>query len=206
MLLGLFIIVPLLKRFLVRESNIICLFFGIAILANYFDFDSGYWNIYYKIAYYGIFFLLGMWLCAYDQQDRLKSRWGIVVSLVTLGVYWWAYSKGIRMESLVVQIMVALAPTYLLYYCIRSMKAECLKRLPLMGRFGRESLPLYILHVYFLALFRTLLPKMGIYDFTINMLLMMVVGLAGPLLMYYVMKKYRYTRFVFHPLQVLKGK
>lgn len=69
----------------------------------------------------------------------------------------------------------------------------------IFGILAKYTLPIYLMHTIFAAAFRTILMKVGIDNFVIQIVLGLGVSFLGPIITAVIMKKSKYLEFFLYP-------
>ncbi|MCD8006097.1 MAG: hypothetical protein LUF29_03845 [Oscillospiraceae bacterium] len=73
-----------------------------------------------------------------------------------------------------------------------------------MAFLSRYTMPIFLMHSIFAATLRTILLKIGITNAVIQITCGIVVGIFGPIIVAWVMKKTKYLEFFIYPGKFIK--
>lgn len=145
--------------------------------------------------HYFLFFALGCLAGTYqDWMTRQGRRWepwvGLLLVVVVTGLALWSQAAGLGYDNWLLA-PVALLGTGAVILLARSGDAAILRYL------GRRSLAIFLLHVIFVAGMRIALTKvLGLSSAAVILPLLVVVGVAGPLVVFEAASRLRVTRWV----------
>ncbi len=187
---------------MIRQNPYI-LFAGTLLLCMVSGYFSGIWQM-RNILYYSFYFCTGILLA--KTWDFLENKVFMAVSAAVGAVLFLIFEWSGRWESAPQPIRIMAA------FGISKGIWLLMKEVPVIGenRFlkfcGQNCLEIYLLHGYFTAGNRTLLPMMGIREPYISIVLNFLISLFVPLLMAWLAKKVGIYNLLFRPAYFLKEK
>lgn len=150
-----------------------------------------YWGPLFQTMSYFVFLALGAWLSPALVHRLDAARSGLLVGVMTFS---WAVVVGAvvlcgqRWNSTLI-LGAWILPVGMLWCLVSIAGGVCLAalltRLPgtgLLRVFGQYSLYIFVMHVIFLAVVRTLLLKADVTDYHMHLVSGMLAGVGGPLL------------------------
>lgn len=159
----------------------------------------------FRLLGYFVFFLLGSLL---QQQEgyleQLKKPYWILIH-AAVGILIAVMFRKTRTMSWKDVGLLGPVMAYCLSAALIGLFAHA-PRLAFLEYLGRNSLGIYILHNFCIALCRALLPKIGIHSFAVSVVLSFVIATALPLLAVWVMKKIKLYRPLFSPASFLANR
>ena len=113
----------------------------------------------YRVCYYLFFFCVGMVICR--KPELAQKKYLFAVCVVMSALLWYAqYHSTLPTQIRVVSVpMLALTISYLFIFVVASIKWKESGFMPFCGEY---CLQIYLIHSYFTAGNRTLLPMLGI--------------------------------------------
>ncbi len=201
-ILGIFIIFPLIDKFVSGHKIRQIVVAALLILARYFTFWPEVYNV-DRIMLYLIFFYGGYLFKQYFEElkpllSRINNIAGLVVSAcVWAGLFAFLKTcvKGAVLDT-TVRFFAAISGALAFFFLARMISGK--KPGNFMKPFGQVSLQLYLFNGYFLTLTRTLLVK----DLHITSPVIIILAnftvmfFVSYLLIHFVVKRFRITRFV----------
>lgn len=205
----LFLVMPCCVKVFSRRASIVVLFFvgylfpwaewinerAAGITAEtffyggfYFVFGSYLRVLHFEIIRPGIkrgLFLLSVLLCVGNAWLYFFFRWSL-----------W-YSK-------MHDIVLALAISYLVWYILAEYVGRSSSKTSFLQLCGEKSLEIYLLHLYFVGLFRTVFYKLGWENLPLLVLVTTVIALLCPLLTAHICDRIPALHYVFHPTDFLR--
>lgn len=150
----------------------------------------------YRILYHLVFFFLGTVFCRYRAQLKNEKLFGLSALFLwvctLLYVWFWCRSWYGNWK-----LMIALATCYVMLYQFRNIPT--LSGLWLFQICGRHSLELYLLHTFFTAGLRALLPWMGITAPWLSVVLNFLISTGVSLLIAWFGTKHAFMDVIFRP-------
>ena len=159
-------------------------------------FPSVKWFEISRILFNGFFFCLGIYL------ERLKTnrysnnaKWLMI--LVAVALYSWYLFKAVNPNSVpALNTVVAFGLVMLL---IEIFMLKTRKQVVFFQIVGKYSLEIYILHTYIATALRTILPRIGISDCFLSILISFLLSSLIPLLIGVIAKKVKVSNLLFRP-------
>ena len=132
------------------------------------------------------FFLFGLFAVRFD----LKTLWPMVSIALFLALMTTLFvlNTQLRGQSLI-GCLVGLASCYLLLGSKLSV--------PVLAKIGIYSYSIYIFHVFFTAATRILITNNLSAGNVTDLTLGLISGILGPIIIFLILKKYKYLRFLF---------
>ncbi len=155
----------------------------------------------YRILYHFFFFALGSALSRW--RDCLGSRklLGLSAMLLAAAAYFYGF-WGIRTWYGNWKLAIAAATCFVFVFLFHRFRR--LAELPLLQICGRHCLELYLLHTFFTAGLRSLLPWLGIAGPWCSVWLNFAVSTAVCLGLAALAGRFRWTDWIFHPARRLR--
>lgn len=123
----------------------------------------------------------------------VKAWWIAALAAVFLGSAFWVWMEGLFYWS-VAAVVPAIAGAALV---MAISMTERVRNNRVLGYLGQRSLPIYVLHVFFVSGARILLARiLGVHDPILLLLVTYTVGLVGPLAVYAVAGRLGVTTMV----------
>lgn len=172
------------------------LLFGLSLLLyfTHFDSDSNLYYLYLYIRENLIFFLLGALLPHFitkiTQPQPAVSVMTSALLCVALQYIGLTVKPDFYPLTQMIDLLLALS-TIALVFQLSSLLSQ--KGTPLWLKLGELSMPIYLAHIIFASGLRIVLVKLGIDDPSIHVLLGTLVGLVGPIALFYVSKTLRFN-------------
>ena len=197
----LFIVIPFVE-YKNASKNIILLISAIGYVLFY---DLGTIGI---LFYGGFYFVLGSWIRAHHIECwkvSIKRKIFLGALLIcSLNMLSYLYDTN-TWGGIIHKIIIALAGSYVIWYCIEKFEHKYTggfdKFLQLCGQY---SLELYLMHNWFLGPLRTIFRKISVDNLLVCIILAVILATAGSLCMALFCEKRKYSRFVFHPGDLIK--
>ena len=200
-LIILFAVIPLLDRYLPERRALL-----VAAGISYLLWSEA--GIVGRILFGGFYFVLGSRLrqihferISWKMKQLLFGICG-TTCLINVVAYLedWG-GQGNRLKEMV----IALAASYLIWYLFSEIWD---KKWGLSTAFfclcGQKCLELYLLHVYFVGLLRTVFHKIGINEWITCLVLGTAIAVTGSLIIAYLCGKNKYLHYLFQPADGLK--
>lgn len=151
---------------------------------------------------YGIWYFAGVACAGFLKEWKTGPLWKMMtaVALAGYGVLVWANAQAKHYHDGRVLLMNAAGVA--LFICI----AMCLKKSKLLAYLGKNSLSIYLLHEMVLAAVRILFTRLGVplLGGVVPVFVVGTLGIAIPLLCYWVCCRIRILDFCFYPGKYLK--
>lgn len=149
--------------------------------------------------YYILFFWLGIYLAKTDFQI-LRKKWMLPVSLtISTIIAYLVFGQQIDIKSIPVANLAAALCTTFFILSFFALVFNNRKSGPL-ELIGKYSLEIYVTHCIITAGNRVILPKIGINNFHINVLVNFVLATAIPILCSFVLKRINLHKLIFRPV------
>ena len=156
----------------------------------------------YRILYHLFFFLLGSALCRYKQwlkKDQLFGlSWMFLAAAALIYVYFWYMGWWGNWKFL-----IALATCYVMVYQFRRLSR--LSGFPLFQFLGKYCLELYLLHTFFTAGLRSLLPALGVVSPWCSVWLNFLISTVLSLILALVLRRIPGSDLIFRPARFVRS-
>ncbi len=157
-----------------------------------------------NVLYYSFPFCIGI-VDAYIGTKYLKEKklLFLLCTLMSVGIFVYIVVFGIILYN--VPILSFISATFISYSIFYLCRMIFLKlNLKLFQIIGRYSLEIYVLHCFITAGNRVLLPKIGINNFFINVVINLIMAITLPILFSYIAKKIHVYKYIFKPASFWK--
>lgn len=81
---------------------------------------------------------------------------------------------------------------------------EYRKQSVIFGILAKYTMPIFVMHTLFAALFRTVLFKAGIQNGAVHVALGIAISFVGPIFAAWIMKKSKWLEFFLYPVKFVK--
>ncbi len=161
-----------------------------------------------RILYYALFFYIGMLHRAKKDiiiGNKLLSLI-LFIAAMTLFVLFWNSENNIGKtvnKIFFVNVIVALGISLTIWYFFENIKFLSENRF--LQFLGRYSLEIYVIHCIFTAGFRIILPKLGIENVYIGLVLNTAISTAIPIMISVICKRLNIHGLFFKPVTYIKN-
>lgn len=155
----------------------------------------------YRVVYHFFFFALGSALCRYRNILSSKKLLGVAAMTLSVAAYFylfWYTRKWYATWKVAIAVATCFVNLTLFYRWRR------LAELPLLQLYGRYCLELYLLHTFFTAGLRSLLPMVGITGPWLSVWVNFLVSTGVCLVLAYLAEKCRWMDLLFRPARFLR--
>lgn len=171
----------------------------VCIIGNFINVD---WICFSKLLYYTLFFYIGL---IYRKRGWSLRNWmlalvSFVLAVLLIIFYWDEEQKVIVAEVPLIQMLTALSISLGVWYAFENWK--WLKENHFLSFIGGHSLEIYVTHHFITAASRQL-PKFGVKNVYVVLLLALIVGILFPILFSVICKKTGIYGLFFKPLTYL---
>ncbi len=159
----------------------------------------------YKMIYHLPTFVLGMLLAS--DKDKLVQNiathrlYTMTLLTFALILYLSVHSVTNHCADVLLTIIENIAGAFIVYTIF--LRTSHLSGNKFLIKIGRYALEIYVLHVFFTAGLRSLLPKLGVADIYASISLNMVLSIGISILIGYALKKVGLHTLVFRPFKLL---
>jgi len=157
-----------------------------------------YWFRLDRLAYYALFFYLGMQLNSVLMDRMLSIRW-IPAAFAAVSAALAVLFRGNGYLSTVPVVNVALGISVSLLVICLFRRFKLIRQSGTLVFCGKHTLEIYLLHAFAVAACRTVLPKAGITNVWVNILISFICGLLIPLLISLAAEKLGIHKLLFKP-------
>lgn len=159
-----------------------------------------------EIVYYSLFFAMGI----VAQRNNITLSWPpTIIALcasVIIAVIFWGNGLGTPKDYVhyhpTVNTFVAIGICLFLWKLFSATPALDNRLFNLCGRYCLE---IYVLHCFFTAGFRSVLPALGLHNFYLNLILNSILSTALPLLIALATQRLHIHTIIFRPAYALKS-
>lgn len=145
-----------------------------------------------------IWFVLGMSICVFDVQIRGKKLQGTVISLLFLGLSVAVYMADIQNST--VSFVLGLMACAAVLLLVASFEERFRKAMKFLAKY---TMPIFLMHTLFAALFRSVLLKIGVTNTVIHVVLGLGISFAGPIIAAWIVEKTKWLEFFLYPNKFL---
>jgi fucose 4-O-acetylase-like acetyltransferase len=158
---------------------------------------------FYRIVYHLLFFVLGSALCVH--REMLSSEKLMGLSCMTLATAAMLYGCfHIRNWYANWRVAIALSTSFVFLWEFYHWKR--LSHFPLFQLCGKHCLEIYLLHVFFTAGLRALLPTLGLTAPWVSVWVNFILSTAGCLALAWIFDKCSWSDLIFRPTRLLRNK
>lgn len=153
-----------------------------------------------------IWFVLGMWLRVIDFQKKINKEarnLGIVSGLLFLLLSIFLHKSNIRLQGINF-LIGGMACTSVIAQVSFSLKNGHYSKI--LNFFAKYTMPIFVMHTIFAALFRSVLLKIGIDNAIIHIVLGIGASFIGPILAGEIMGRFAGLDFLLYPGKYVKPK
>lgn len=195
-LVGLYVLFALRNKVKVNDVIILVFLFVVGLVASLLVNNEGSLFAFRRIAYYAIIFYLGTFIDKLDKKtiNIIAIIFGIVA--ISLTVLFWNQDDEIY-HIPIVNLFTAIGYCIAVIALIRSISDKI--NLSHLSYVGKNSLDIYLLHVFFAAGGRMVINKIGNIQAWISVIGLFVVALYIPLLIGIVLRKLGLYDIFFKP-------
>ena len=151
-----------------------------------------------------IWFIIGMCLSAFTLKDYIVKR-KIIVPIIT-GVVFIAVSvlvyKADTQNGFISFLLGLIACIAVVMLVVEIF--EYRKQSVIFGILAKYTMPIFVMHTLFAALFRTVLFKAGIQNGAVHVALGIAISFVGPIFAAWIMKKSKWLEFFLYPVKFVK--
>jgi fucose 4-O-acetylase-like acetyltransferase len=155
----------------------------------------------YRLVYHLFFFALGSALCRRREKLSSAKLMGLSAMVLTVAAYYYFF-WNIRNWYANWRMYIALATSFAFLWEFHRWRR--LSEFPLFQVCGRHCLEIYLLHTFFTAGLRTLLPALGITAPWVSVWVNFALSTAGCLFLAWFLGKFRWSDLIFRPTRFLK--
>lgn len=169
---------------------------GISAFALFVIKDSIAFQI-KNITYFFVFFLIGILMRHFNYM--FKREWLIVLlaAFLIITVLCFINDKCFQDAGFIQVIMSFLGSAVILGL------SQIIKKIPIVNYLGKNSLYIYLLHIYITAGFRILFIQLKISNIIINCWISIIFALFFPVIFSIIGKKNRYIEMFFKPIRTI---
>ena len=147
----------------------------------------------------GIWFVLGMSICAFNVQLKGKRVQGTICELLfvilSIAVYTVEISGG------VISFAMGLLACVAVILMVAGFEEKFSRGMDFLAKY---TMPIFLMHTLFAAPMRSVLLKMGIENASIHVVLGLSISFAGPIIAAWIMKKTKWLEFFLYPNKFIR--
>lgn len=164
----------------------------ISLIISFYIPSNYYIKLIFKYIGLGFYFYLGSYLT----NKAISKKWimPLLIGYIILNVVNYYFD----LQICVIEIALALSMILILVIYAQNYKHNS----KLLNKIGKQSMIIYLLHTFFTSFTRIVLIKINVTSFIIQLFLGVAMGICMPLLVYYLINKFKFLswcKFAFYP-------
>lgn len=189
----------------IKKPYMLCILLALSFASSFVTIEAFTLS---RLLYYALFFYTGMVLS--EQPERLERGWKRNVMLtffmaVILCVIFWykgPYTEEAKKSMLnvipIINVLVGMSISMCLWQIFQNKRLEAGNRF--LQMIGRYSLEIYVIHFVFTTGFRTVLPRIGVTNALLSVLLNGTMSTTVIILLAVCTKKWKIHDLFFRPV------
>lgn len=174
----------------------ILVLFIISIIIKLINIDISMFSV-SNILYYCLFFYMGICLAKEKKffSALIKPINAVLCFMVWSGLLYLNNISGTE------SIMAFTACVFIIFIFF---KFKFLQESKILNLFGKYCLEIYVLHCFFTSGNRVILPKIGITNFYLNVIVNIVISISIPIIFSMILRKINIQELFFRPMNFIK--
>ena len=202
-----FLLIPIIEKIFKNNVKVLgTVFIVLHIVSIFFDTHIYAINTFLQ---YGIYFYLGVLLTKNTFKD-IKIGKALInfIFFTAITIAYCVTVKNSFINNEIKNIIKFILAVYGIFASIAIIKSisEQLKNIKIYNELSKYTFSIYLMHTTFSAGIRIVLFKLGIYNFYINFILGLALGIIGPTIIAIILSKIKYGNIILYPLNTINNK
>lgn len=205
-LIALYLIFSLDRIRRVNPKLLLCVLLGVSVIGSFLP--GSLWFQIPRIAYYAFFFYCGILRCQKSDSKLWKSPAGSVISAAAVIICAILVANNIEVNEMpVVNIFVAAGLSGLLWRMFERLdRVGSSAAVPVLNTLGKNMLEIYVMHCFVAAAVRIILPRLGITNIAVSLMLNFAVSVLAPVICSYVLKYIKLHGYIFRLFSTVRSR